>query len=101
MRVSSREFLLELYVSREAEAVVRGTSERARSAADELTRAGTPVRCVCSIFVPEDETCFLLYEADSIGVVQEAASRAGLSFERIAGAKYVSMSHFVYAAPRR
>jgi hypothetical protein len=76
-------FLLELYVSREAAVGARATTERARAAAAELTRAGTPVRCTRSVFVPEDETCFLLYEAASIRVVREAASRAGLSFERV------------------
>jgi len=80
------EFLLELYVSRQAAAAVQRGAERARIAAGELTRAGTPVRCLRSIYVPEDETCFLLYEADSVGVVQEAARRAGLPFERIAEA---------------
>jgi hypothetical protein len=80
------EFLLELYVSREAGASARLDAERARIAADELTRTGTPVRCVRSIFVPDDETCFLLFEADSIGAVREAAGRAGLPFDRIAEA---------------
>jgi hypothetical protein len=77
------EFLLELYVSREAATAASLGAERARSAAEELTRAGTRVRCLRSIFVPEDETCFLLYEADSIGLVQEAARRACLPFERV------------------
>jgi hypothetical protein len=81
------EFLLELYVSREAAAAARLGAERARIAADELTRAGTPVRCVRSIFVPVDETCFLLFEAESVGVVREAARLAGLPLEQIAETK--------------
>ena len=80
------EFLLELYVSRSAETVARTVSERARAAAEELTRAGTPVCCLRAIFVPDDETCFLLYEADSIGAVCEAACRAGFPYDRIAEA---------------
>jgi hypothetical protein len=77
------EFLVELYVSRtEAVLAARGT-ERARLAADELTAQGTPARLVRSLFVPEDETCFLLIQAASIEVVREAARRAGLSFERV------------------
>jgi hypothetical protein len=44
------------------------------------------VRCVSSIFVPEDENCFLLYEAGSVDVVREAAGRAALPFERITAA---------------
>jgi hypothetical protein len=42
-----------------------------------------PVRYVRAIFVPEDETCFLLYETGSADAVREAARRAGLGRERI------------------
>lgn len=78
------EFLVELYVSRTDEAAVERDAERARLAAEELTREGTPVRYLRSIFVPEDETCFLLFEAGSAEAVREAAQRAALQFERIA-----------------
>ena len=77
------EFLVESYVSRrDSQSVERG-AERSRLAADELTRAGTPVRYLCSFFVPEDETCFFVYEAASADAVRAAASRAALSFERV------------------
>lgn len=81
-----REFLVELYVSREDAAAVEHRAERARVAAEELTRAGTPVRYVRSIFVPDDETCFFLYEAARAEDVEEAARRASLRFERAAAA---------------
>ena len=81
------EFLVELYVSHtDAGAVALGAA-RARAAAEELTREGTPVRYLRSIYVPEDETCFLLYEAGTATVAREAAGRAGLPFERIAEAR--------------
>jgi hypothetical protein len=77
------EFLVELYVSRvDAGAVARG-AERSRRAAAELTREGTPIRYVRSVFVPEDETCFYLYEASCADAVKEAARRAALPFERV------------------
>ena len=80
------EFVVECYVSRtNAGAVERGT-ERARNAAEELTREGTPVRYVRSIFLPEDETCFFICEAASADTVREAARRAALPFERVAEA---------------
>jgi hypothetical protein len=80
------DFLVELYVSRmDAEAAERG-AERARRAADRLTRRGTPVRCLRGLFVPEDETCFLLYEAGSPETVPEAARLAGLPCEHVAEA---------------
>lgn len=78
------EFMVELYVSRaDARAVARG-AKRARLAAEELTQAGTPVRYLRSIFVPEDETCFFLCEAASADVVREVARRAALPYDRVA-----------------
>ena len=44
-----------------------------------------PVRYVRAIFVPEDETCFFLYEAGSVDAVRKAARRAGLGCERADG----------------
>lgn len=78
------EFLLELYVPRDGRGTVDADADRADRAASELTREGTPVRYVRSIYVPEDETCFLLYEADSADAVREAARRAELPYDRIA-----------------
>jgi Protein of unknown function (DUF4242) len=76
------EFLVESYISRgEGGALER--AERARLSAEALTREGTPVRYLRSILVPEDETCFFLYEACSADSVREAAQRATLPFERI------------------
>ena len=80
------EFLIELYVSRGDAALAGRSGTRARLAAEALTREGTPVRYLRSIFVPEDETCFLLYEAASAGAVREAATRANLPFDRVAEA---------------
>ena len=42
------------------------------------------MRCVRSIFVPEDETCFFLYEADSADAVRAAVERAALPSARVA-----------------
>lgn len=70
------EFLVEAYVSRGAAPV------------DELRlhEVSPVVRLVRSIFVPEDETCFYLFEAPSIEAVREAMPRAGLRVERISEA---------------
>ena len=76
-------FLVELYVSQSDAAAVAHGAERTRLAAEELTREGTPVRYLRSIFVPEDETCFFLYEAESADAVREATRLAGLSSVRI------------------
>jgi hypothetical protein len=80
------EFLLEMYMSQTDGAGVERGAERARLAAEELTREGTPVRYLRSIFVPEDEICFFLYEAASADAIREAARRADLVFDRVAEA---------------
>jgi len=77
------EFLVELYVSRGASGAVELDLERARLAAEQLTSEGTPVRCVRSILVPDDETCLCLYDAVSMEAVREMSDRAGLELERI------------------
>jgi hypothetical protein len=55
----------------------------ARQATDELRREGEQVRFLRSIFVPEDEACFFLYEGPSAAVVKAAAARAQLAVRRI------------------
>ncbi len=79
-------FLVELYVSRTDLAAFERDVESARRAAERLSRNGTPVRYLQSLFVPEDETCFHVYEAASAENVREAAEGAGLQFARISGA---------------
>jgi hypothetical protein len=56
---------------------------RARAAADELAGEGVAVRHLRSIFVPEDETCFMLYDGPSAAAVEDAVARAGLACERV------------------
>jgi len=80
-------FLAELYVSRTDADVVAHSASLARRGAEELTREGTPVRYLRSIFVPDDETCFYLFEAASVDGVRAVADRTGLRFDRISEAK--------------
>jgi hypothetical protein len=77
------EYLIEQYVSRETPAIVEAGAKRARHAAAELKSEGHQVRHVRSIFVPEDETCFHLFEAETADAVREAARRAGLPIDRV------------------
>lgn len=77
------EFVVELYVSREGADGAERSAERMRQAADELSRDGRSVRYLQRIFLPEDETCLLLCEAESAADVRDAARRAGLEFERV------------------
>jgi len=79
------EFLGELYVSRESGEAVEQGEDRVREAAAQLTREGEPVSFLRTIFVPEDETCFYLFEAGSEGAVREVGARAALPFDRVCG----------------
>jgi hypothetical protein len=77
------EFLAEVYVAESDAASVERGAELARKGAEHAVSTGASVRYVRTIFVPEDETCFYLYEAPSADAVLEAGRRAGLTFERI------------------
>jgi hypothetical protein len=75
-------FLLEVYVAALGGDDAEGLGRRVRAAAEALSAEGRPVRCVQTILVPEDETCFFLFEAASAHDVREAADRAGLPLGR-------------------
>jgi hypothetical protein len=77
------EFMVEAYVLQATPDVEAGQAKEVSLAAEQLTREGTPVRFLRSILVPEDETCFYLYWAESAEAVRIAATRAGLVFERV------------------
>lgn len=81
------EFLVETYVARGDTTGLQKRATQARVAAEELRREGEPVRYVRSIFVPEDETCFYLFEAPSVDAVRETARRASLQVDRITEAE--------------
>jgi hypothetical protein len=80
------QYLLELYTGRHDVAEVMADAARTRRAAAELTGEGTPVRYLHSIFVPEDETHFVLCEAGSADAARETARRAGLGAVRVVDA---------------
>ena len=81
------EYLLEVYAAQTDSQGVDAAARRARAAARALASEGPDVRYVRCIFVPEDETCFYVYEADSVGTVQEVARRAGLAVDRVVEAR--------------
>jgi Protein of unknown function (DUF4242) len=77
------EFLIEQYFSRGDIAAVEDAAHRAHTAAEAMRREGTQVAYLRSIFAPDEETCFYLYEAGSADAVREAARRAELPAERV------------------
>jgi hypothetical protein len=78
-----RTYLVELYVPAEQSGALREVGARARRAAAEMRREGTPVRYVRAHFVPSDETCFHVFEARSMQAVDEASRRAAIDYDRI------------------
>ena len=77
------EFMLELYASRSDRAAVLDRAKRARTCAKQVRREGEAVRLSLVIFVPDDETCLLVYEAASVESVRRCAQLAGLPVEHI------------------
>jgi hypothetical protein len=80
------EYLIELYVARTGGPLVTERCQSARSAAEELTRRGTAVRFRRSIFVPDEETCFVMFEAESPEAVRHAARLAAMPCDRVSSA---------------
>jgi uncharacterized OsmC-like protein len=80
------EFLVELYFSKTDSGAVTAGAELLDRAAAELAAEGRPVRIVRSIFVPEDETWYVLVEARTAEDVHESTRRAALRPERVAEA---------------
>jgi hypothetical protein len=58
-------------------------TERSRAACAQLTRDNVNVRLLRSIFLPEDGTCLLLFDADSAPAVEEASRMAALPVTRV------------------
>lgn len=74
------EFLAEAYTPRGAAAP---RAAGLALAAGQASGQEAPVRFLGAVAVPDDETCFYLYQAPSAGAVRAALARAGLRPERI------------------
>jgi hypothetical protein len=83
---------VETYVPRSRAREARAAGRRARAAAEQLSHEGTAVRYVRTTFLPEDETCFHVFEARSEAAVAEACRRAALGNGRIVAAIEASRS---------
>ena len=76
-------YLVETYLARGRAGERAARERRARSAAEELTRERTPVRFERSIYVPEDEICFFVFDAPSGRDAALVADRAELEPLRV------------------
>jgi hypothetical protein len=70
-------YLAERYVAASAGGAVACDAERLTAGADAETTL------LLTIYAPEDETCFHLFDAGSAALVARASQAAGVSFDRI------------------
>ena len=76
-------YLVETYLARGSTGERTAREQRARTAAEALTRKRTQVRFAQSIHVLEDELCFFVFEAPSSTDAALAAQLAGLDPIRV------------------
>ena len=76
-------YTVELRLPQGGWADVQEAAARAREASEQMRREGERVRFLRSIFVPEDDACFFLYEGPSAQSVRAAALRAKLGVRRV------------------
>jgi hypothetical protein len=74
------EFVVETYACDEAAARLTDISRAAEASSD------PEVHLLGAIFLPDEETCFYLFDAPSADAVRAAVTRARLPFERISAA---------------
>jgi hypothetical protein len=76
-------YLVETYLARDDAGERDARERRARSAAEELTKGTARVHFDRSIYVPEDEICFFVFDAASGRDAALAAERALLDPIRV------------------
>lgn len=76
-------YLVETFLARGNAGTHRAQEQATRSAAEDLSRDGTPVSFGGSLYVPEDEICLFSLDAPSIGDVERIAARVGLRLLRV------------------
>src|SRR5687767_12962699 len=92
-------YLIESYLPRSRCGELRAAVDRLRRATESLSAEGTQVRHLRSTFVPNDEICLHLLEADSAALVGEASRRAAIEPARVVQALPVAPSDAPGGAP--
>lgn len=67
-----------------------GAAGAAKNASAEVEAEGTPVRYLRSTFVPAEQKCFCLFEGESKDAIETVQERAGLPYDRIYEAEFVT-----------
>jgi hypothetical protein len=92
-------YLIESYLPRSRVGELPATVSRLRRAAESLTAEGVHVRYVRSTFLPNDELCLHLLEAESAAKVGEASRRAAVEPARVVQAMPVAANEAPGGAP--
>jgi len=77
------EFLAETYTPGLAPGIAAPCAADVARAAEHASGPGAPARFLGGVAVPDEETCFWLYQAPSAAAVRAAMTAAGLNPERI------------------
>jgi hypothetical protein len=83
-------YLIESYLPRSRSNELAAEVGRLRRATESLTAEGVRVRHVRSTFLPNDELCLHLLEAESAMTVGEASRRAAIEPARVVRAESVA-----------
>jgi hypothetical protein len=82
-------FVVERYRSSSDPDSLSAVAVRLAAGARQISPDGTPVRYVSTIFLPGDETCIDLFEADSEADVLAVTRQAGIEVDRILPAEQI------------
>ena len=70
--------------------MVAAAAKRAKQTTLAMTREGTPVRYMRSIFIPGEDKCYCLFEGESADTVRQANERAELPVKSISEAWFIT-----------
>jgi len=76
-------FLAELYLPNGGSGLAE-LARRAEAGARRVSGRDGTVRFLSAIYLPDDESCFVIYEAESVDCVLAAGTLAGLEFDHVA-----------------
>jgi hypothetical protein len=83
---SPSRYLVEWYQPALSAALLDETERELGRSAAEVSREGTAVSLLLTLFMPDDEVAFCLFAAGSPASVEQTCRRAALPFERISRA---------------
>jgi hypothetical protein len=92
-------YLIESYLPRSRSSELPAVVGRLRHATETLTAEGTHVRHLRSTFLPSDELCLHLIEAESATTAGEASRRAAIEPARVVQAVSVTSTDAPGGAP--